>query len=380
MVPCHIKNSLFAMRHAHQARHASARRPAMDGRVSSKARTAPKDKSHLPATVLAGFVSGSAKLTPGTLPEEIVVVPWGTTQTRRGPVICDERTLAAFDAFQARERRDHVMGDFNHNTMPGRAAQPTLKACKASAQCVRGVGIVVKPSYWTPEGQTHVAGGHYPDVSPCFDRADNGVIYGLHSFAFCEHGEMQAGELELFSADGAPPTPSKPNQSMDPKKLLLTLLGLPPEATDEEIAAAVAAKEPEGMSTGTLRQGTALRPQQPDPAIAELRTLVTGMRAELAESKVDGLIAAATSAGKEIKLDRATLVGMGAEVAGKYLDTLTAGTVTVSGAEQGNANNAGATGGTENKTNLHGFSAEEAKVITDSGITLEAAAKARDAK
>lgn len=321
---------------------------------------------------LVGFLAGGLKLQPGDkLPDEIVVVPWGRTETRRGPVICNERTVALFAAQQAAQRRDHVMGDFNHNTMPGRGgAEPRAKAAKAVARVEAGVGIIARIEYYTAQGKEYVGGGHYPDISPAVEREADGTVVGLHSFAFVEHGEMKADSLEIFSASPALPdkTQTQPHTNMDYKKLLCGLLGLPDDTTDEQLAAALAkadageTKPVEGMSAAPLLQLKA----RLDAFEAEVK----GLKASAEETRVDGFIAAATAEGKEIKLDRPTLVGMGAENARKYLDSLTPGVVPVSGADQGNRNAAEAGKGT---ATVDAFSAEEIEDMKRNGIDPEKA-------
>lgn len=340
--------------------------------------------SAAPKLELVGFRAGTLRLKPGDkLPDELVVVPWGRTETRRGPVVCDETTLAVFEARQAAMRRDHVMGDFNHESMPGRVPPGVLvkKACKGMARVERGRGIIVDLSaavegYWTREGQELVGGGHFPDMSPGIERDENGVVYGLHSFAFCEHGEMAVPELELFSAEeSAPNQPTKPNTKMDYQKLLCTLLGIPGDSTDEQISAAMAAQESKPVTGMSARvQGAALL-RTDDGVLKKLEAFeatvmekLEGFAAKERKRDVAALVENAKAAGKEIKMPMTILEGMGAEAVGAYLDSLTPGVVPVSGAEQGNANpkdSKGAAGEAE------GFSAEELEEAKAAGLDPE---------
>jgi phage I-like protein len=326
-------------------------------------------------TELVAFVAGGVKLKPGDkLPEELVVVPWGRTETNRGPVICDERTLAVFESWQAARRRDHVMGDYNHASMPGRApvGQPVPKAAKGKARVVEGVGVVVDlradaGGYWTRSGEEYVGGGHYPDISPAIERDENGVVYGLHSWAFCEHGEMKAGELELFTAAAdAAPTTNQTNQTkpMDYKKLLCTALGLPEDASDEQITAAVAKAGGGNAST----EGMSAVLKKIEAFSAQVTAKLDAFEATEKKRSVTALIEGAKLAGKEIKLDEATLIGMGAEAAGKYLETLSPGVIPLSGAAQGGANAGGAKG---KSAEPEGFSAEELEEAKALGLDPE---------
>lgn len=344
----------------------------------------------------------AVKLKPGdALPGRFIVMPWGTHETRYGKRTVNERTLEVFEAYQRARRIDSVMGDINHASMPGAVPRgtPVKKMAKGKASVQRGVGIVweIEPEgYWTAEGKELVGGGHYPDLSPALWSDENGVVLGLHSVAFCEHGEISAPELEIFAADSGAENPNeKPKDTMT-KTLLMKLLALmgvtvPEDATDEQIAGAVAQAEANAKAAGAA--GAA---PPPEGMSAELRGMINGFQAQLtalsaeydklkkdnAVREVRGLIAAAVAAGKKVGLDEATLVGFGAENAAKYLDSLEAGAVPLHGNASNSNNNAnGANGGGSSgggKDELHGFSAEEAAILRNAGTDLKEAAYVRD--
>jgi len=275
---------------------------------------------------------------------EFVVCPWGTVQTRRGPVTVNERTLSVFDSNQRAARRDAVAGDFEHVTLRGK--EPCKVAGYWTPRVVRDVGIVVALHHVTPEVDL-VKAGHYPDISPAVERDSNGVVEGLHSFAFCRHGEMAHPNLEMFSVevtvemDGAEGG-CNPNTNEAPimtdaemlAELLSALTGetIAPDASPETKAAALAkakaaakpaAAAAEGMSADLAATLTALTAD-----VATLKAEAQTFRASEGERAVDALIAEATGSGKQITLKRERLLALGAEGTREYLAGLTPGVVT----------------------------------------------------
>lgn len=274
--------------------------------------------------------------------EWFVVCPWGTVETRKGPVTVNERTLAVFEANQKALRRDAVAGDFEHNTLRG--VEPTPVTGYYSARVTRGVGIEAKLNHATPDLEM-VKAGHYPDISPAVERDERGVVQSLHSFAFCRHGEISHPDLEIFSvevsvevdgsgdAGGQPKTQPKAHIMSDAEmlaELLSALTGetIAPDASPETKAAALAkaktamTAKPAEMSAGSPDKITAL-----SAAVNELKSKITALAAKDGERSVDLLIAEAQTRGKKIGLSRDRLVAMGAEGAKEYLDSLEAGVV-----------------------------------------------------
>lgn len=278
--------------------------------------------------------------------EWFVVCPWGTVETRKGPVTVNEHTLAVFEANQKALRRDAVAGDFEHNTLRG--VEPTPVTGYYSARVTRGVGIEAKLNHATPDLEM-VKAGHYPDISPAVERDERGVVQSLHSFAFCRHGEISHPVLEIFSvevsievdgdggAEGKTQNPTKADIMTDAQMLadlLSALTGetIAPDASPETKAAALAkakaalTAKPAEMSADSKAAITALSAEMKD-----MKTKLDAFAAAEATRAVDALIAEAQSRGKHIKLPRASLVAMGAEGAKEYLDTLDCGVVVPDG-------------------------------------------------
>jgi phage I-like protein len=191
----------------------------------------------------------SAKLPAGELPTRLVVLPWGTHQTAQGLVICNATTLARLPANQRARKFDRVALDFQHNTVPGGAfykGEPAKVAAFATPAVIEGEGLVLEAIEWTEEGKAYAAAGHYPDLSPAVIRNEKGEVIFLHSAGLVRQGEVDGVTLFAASPALAPlldsfsatqPNPEEETNAVY-KELLLALLGLPAESTDEQIKAA----------------------------------------------------------------------------------------------------------------------------------------------
>lgn len=307
--------------------------------------------------------------------KEFVVCPWGEVQTRKGPVTVNEHTLAVFEANQKAERRDKVAGDFNHNFLRVPLKDhPVNVSGYFTVRCERGRGIIATLAHETPHMQA-VRDGSYPDISPAVERDANGVVEGLHSFAFCNQGEMAHPDLEIFSIES--PTPKTP--TMTDTEMLCSLLSdltgetLAADASAETKMAALAkakgAKAPPAeMNADANKELTALA-----VIVTDLKKTVDTFAAKDGERAVMSLIAAAQSAGKKIGLKPERLVLMGAEGAKEYLDTLTAGEVKPDAGSAANQNleaaNKGKPGKGDKVTDV--FSADTLKMWRRNGIDPE---------
>jgi phage I-like protein len=312
----------------------------------------------------------AAKIKPGEFnPAEVVICPWGTVQTRKGPVTVNEHTLAVFDANQKAARRDAVAADFNHNTLLGK--EPCKVAGYFSVRVEKGRGIIAEMNHETPDMQL-VKDGHYPDISPAVFRNESGVVEELHSFAFCRHGEMSHPDLEIFSVEVPALTQTKTPDTMTDTDMLCELIS----ALTGETVAADASPE---TKAAAFAKAKAAKPEAPTPegmsaeAAAKIDALEKRLEkfdARETERDVDALITAATQAGKKIGLKRERLVAMGAEAAGEYLATLEAGQVKLSN----NANVAEAgKGNAADPKPADVFSAETLAMFARNGLSPEKA-------
>lgn len=200
---------------------------------------------------LAAPAAGAA-----ALPPRIVVCPWGVSRALDGgAVIVNETTAAVLAANQAKAGFGEIVLDFNHNTWggtgedgrPARVQEPVKVAAYGTLEVVPGEGIVFTPRNWTPEGSAHFLGGHYKDLSPTVFKNAAGEVVFVHSVSLCRQGQIEglhayaAGLAAVLSADQPPAIPDQRTPGpMDHKQLLIALLGLSADATDEAIASAAA--------------------------------------------------------------------------------------------------------------------------------------------
>jgi phage I-like protein len=326
--------------------------------------------------------------------QDFVVCPWGTIQTRKGPVTVNEHTLKVFAATQKAERRDKVAGDFSHNTLRG--PEPIKVAGWWLPRVVANVGIVVSLYSVTPEIKM-VTDGHYPDISPAIERNEKGEVEGLHSFAFVRHGEIDHPDLEIFSVEsGAPTTPLPMTDSQMLAELITALTGeeLPADATTEaKIAACAKAKSGGKLATDNKdKDKDAMTAEERKlftdltSSVTALAAQVTGLKSEVtafgvkdAEREVDTLIHRATHVDrKQIGLKRERLIVMGAEGTREYLETLPSGVVKTDGGNRQSNNNvkgANTPGKTGKQTGTDVFGAEAAAMLKRNGMDPDKLAK-----
>lgn len=202
-------------------------------------------------------------------PMRFLVVPWGTTQTIEGPVICDAATAQILPGRQKEARADEITLDFDHSTAFGAGkGKPRHIAGYGKPEIVTGEGIYLNMSRWTPEGKQFWA--NYQDLSPAFlQQKGTGRVTFLDSVALTPRGVIEG--LTLFSAEleTAPSTinsqPSTPNSPlMDIEKLkayltkkgvkfeegadLETLMSLAAGVMEKEISGEPAEEKPSEMS------------------------------------------------------------------------------------------------------------------------------------
>ncbi|HEY1048232.1 MAG TPA: phage protease [Prosthecobacter sp.] len=249
---------------------------------------------------LCAFAVGGLELSGGKLPERLVVCPWGTHDVgSRGKVIVNEKTVAAFAANQKLLGRDgRIHGDFEHNTVEGTEAykadkEPRLVVTWGDARVEPGIGVTVSGLTYTPEGKAALEGGHYQDISPAVVRDKDGVVIGLHSFAFCRHGQISNFTIGAASAGAAlkarltalsasfPDSTDSETAPMKPTPELIALLAL--------LGVTLAAEADEAAITTALKDATAkveAAKKTPDAMSAEAKELTTKVDALSAEVKV----------------------------------------------------------------------------------------------
>jgi phage I-like protein len=259
-------------------------------------RTLPSTCTQLRITALSG--SAVAANLPATgaipLPEKLLIVPWGTTADLSGnPVICDDYTISVLAANQTAHGFEEIALDFAHSTVgepDAKEGKPQFVAGYGKLSAVAGEGIYYIPTIWTPEGEASYTGRHYRDLSPTIARDEQGRVTFVHSVALCRQGQIP--NLHAYSAPAQPTIPTK--QNMNYKALICKMLGLPEDATDEQITAAATAAAVEEKSASATEE-------KPAPAVDPMAANNV-IIARLDQIERNAIIDRAAAAGKVIPL------------------------------------------------------------------------------
>ncbi len=194
------------------------------------------------------------------LPRRIKVLNWGDNPNCHGKrVNVGALFVKCLNADTYPYRK--VALDFEHNTFPGTAAykesnEPRPVAGFGTIEAVEGDGVYITMSSWTPEGEKMAA--NYADVSAGAVTDKDGNLIAVASVALCRTGAVDgmdfveaplsggvssalSGIINQGRAEPGHQDNQKGQQAMDYKALLLKLLGLGEDATDEAIKAAVEA-------------------------------------------------------------------------------------------------------------------------------------------
>ena len=200
------------------------------------------------------------------LPRRIKVLNWGDNPNCHGKrVNVGALFVKCLNADTYPYRK--VALDFEHNTFPGtpaykESAEPRAVAGFGTIEAVEGDGVYITMSSWTPDGEKMAA--NYADVSAGAVTDKEGNLVAVASVALCRAGAVDGMDFVEAPLSGGissalsgiinqeagtepgPPGKKKGQQAMDYKALLLKLLGLGEDATDEAIQAALdaAGKKP----------------------------------------------------------------------------------------------------------------------------------------
>ena len=190
------------------------------------------------------------------LPRRIKVLNWGDNPNCHGKrVNVGALFVKCLNADTYPYRK--VALDFEHNTFPGTAAykeskEPRPVAGFGTIEAVEGDGVYITMSSWTPDGEKMAA--NYADVSAGAVTDKEGNLVAVSSVALCRAGAVDGMDFVEAPLSGGISSAlsgiinnnQKGQQAMDYKALLLKLLGLGEDATDEAIQAALdaAGKKP----------------------------------------------------------------------------------------------------------------------------------------
>lgn len=185
------------------------------------------------------------------LPRRLKVLSWGENPNARGKTVrVGEKFLRALAAPAYPYAK--VAIDFEHNTVPGtpeyeRTREPRAIAGYAEVECVEGEGVFLNVARWTPDGLAHAA--DYEDLSAAPVTDADGDVVALPSVALCRTGAVPGIEFVECPLSAIPEKPRE-RENMDYKQILAKLLGLGPEASDEELRAAADAYEAKAKEAG----------------------------------------------------------------------------------------------------------------------------------
>ena len=209
-----------------------------------------------PAKVILLRTTGTAvslSADAAKLPRRIKVLNWGDNpnchgkRVNVGPIFVRSLNAASYPYRK-------VALDFEHNTFPGTPAyeesqEPRAVAGFGEIEAVEGEGVFITMSSWTPEGEKMAA--NYADVSAGAVTDKEGNLIAVASVALCRAGAVEGMDFVEAPLSGGAATAlsgimnnnDQKGKAMDYKALLLKILGLGEDATDEAIQAAVEAAE-----------------------------------------------------------------------------------------------------------------------------------------
>ena len=265
------------------------------------------------------------------LPRRIKVLNWGDNPNCHGKrVNVGPLFVKCLSAATYPYRK--VALDFEHNTFPGTAAykeskEPRPVAGFGTIEAVEGDGVYITMSSWTPEGERMAV--NFADVSAGAVTDKEGNLIAVASVALCRAGSVDGMDFVeaplsggissalsgIINQEGGlkPAAPIQKGKAMDYKALLLKLLGLGEDATDEAIQAALdaAAKKP------TKEEQDAALSAAVKAAVAEavkpIETQVAALSASAVAHEKADLIAEAAREGKVIALGADALAKISVE-------------------------------------------------------------------
>ena len=246
------------------------------------------------------------------LPRRIKVLNWGDNPNCHGKrVHVGALFVKCLNAETYPYRK--VALDFEHNTFPGTAAykeskEPRPVAGFGTIEAVEGDGVYITMSSWTPEGEKMAA--NYADVSAGAVTDKEGNLVAVASVALCRAGAVDGMDFVEAPLSGGISSAlsgiinnnQKGQQAMDYKALLLKLLGLGEDATDEAIQAALDAagkkptqKEQDAALSAAVKAAVA-------EAVKPINEKVVALSAAAEAHEKADLIAEAAREGKVVAL------------------------------------------------------------------------------
>jgi len=198
-----------------------------------------KTGTKIQVTTYRGEPVANGALSAPELPNRLKLLPWGESTSTKGRVFVGRKTLTTLSAMQRELGFERVALDFEHNTVPGtraykESAEPRPVAAYGTVLVLEGEGLFLDNLAWTPTGI--LTARNFEDLSPAVKQDSAGEVLFMHSAALTRNGSVY--DLTFFSVGIEVETQTQ-EEIAGMKEQLLKLLGLAPEATDEEITVAV---------------------------------------------------------------------------------------------------------------------------------------------
>ncbi len=178
----------------------------------------------------------SATLSGGTVPNRVLLAPWGTVESSNGSfVLDDESARLAVAAFQ--EHGTDLPIDYEHQTLGGTYASPNGRAPAAgwikSLSVEPGVGLVAAIE-WTERATKLLASKEYRYLSPvAIIRKTDRKLVAIHSAALTNKPAIVGMEPIVNRA-----TLESAEETIQPLAVLRAGLDLPVETAPQEVLVA----------------------------------------------------------------------------------------------------------------------------------------------
>lgn len=184
------------------------------------------------ATMLHGTLISCEAGDGMEVPTEIQFLPYGHTVTDKGEMLVDELAVQELMKFVAAKKNDIVI-DYEHQTLEGVEAPAAGWIKEFIFKGKDGLWVRVE---WTPRAREYIKNKEYRYLSPVVwaRKADNRVVI-VHSAALTNTPAIDGMEPIVNKGGTAP---GKEDDKVL-KKLICKKLGLPEDATDEQIQAAL---------------------------------------------------------------------------------------------------------------------------------------------
>jgi phage I-like protein len=255
------------------------------------------------------------------LPTKIRFLNWGENPNAKNRRVALGRRAVAFHEQPTCGFR-RIALDFEHNTLPGTpafaaSAEPRPVAGFGDLRIVPGDGAYLDNIEYTPTGREMAL--NYTDVSAGALLDDAGEVAAIVSVALCRNGcvpgmefsqvPLSADMADLLAGAGVEET-NKEKPIM--RDMLIKLLGLKPEATDDDVANAVKAlvdkpaPVPMGVDLEKLRT-------EIDAKFAGFSAVISALNKKDEKREKDALLMGARAEGKLVALSADLVEKLGVE-------------------------------------------------------------------